>query len=112
MIKKLQNKLENGFWIGEKMCILHYFSFYSFLISLYRNESESGEEEEEIPLLSEEEMNKLGSKLIKAEIMGNTVSWVFISLKYSEKLSKQLFLKAKRNFMYAWSCNDAQTFIF
>ncbi|XP_069545115.1 CWF19-like protein 2 isoform X1 [Brachyistius frenatus] len=42
-----------------------------------RSESESEEEEEEeeeaeVPLLSEEEMNKLGSKLIKAEIMGNT----------------------------------------
>lgn len=43
-----------------------------------RSESESeGEEEEEevIPLLSEEEMNKLGAKLVKAEIMGNTVRW-------------------------------------
>ncbi|XP_054884518.1 CWF19-like protein 2 isoform X2 [Poeciliopsis prolifica] len=37
------------------------------------NDSEEEEAEEEIPLLSEEEMNKLGSKLIKAEIMGNTV---------------------------------------
>uniref|UniRef100_A0AAQ5YG97 CWF19-like protein 2 n=1 Tax=Amphiprion ocellaris TaxID=80972 RepID=A0AAQ5YG97_AMPOC len=37
-------------------------------------ESEEEEEEEEIPLLSEEEMNKLGSKLIKAEMMGNTVT--------------------------------------
>lgn len=35
---------------------------------------EEEEEEEELPLLSEDEMNKLGSKLIKAEIMGNTVS--------------------------------------
>lgn len=30
-------------------------------------------EEETIPLLSEEEMNKIGAKLVKAEIMGNTV---------------------------------------
>lgn len=30
-------------------------------------------EEEEIPLLTEEEMNKMGAKLVKAEIMGNTV---------------------------------------
>ncbi|XP_041667884.1 CWF19-like protein 2 isoform X1 [Cheilinus undulatus] len=36
------------------------------------SESEEEEEEEEIPLLSEEEMNKLGAKLVKAEIMGNT----------------------------------------
>lgn len=40
-----------------------------------RSESESEEEEEEeLPLLSEEEMNKLGAKLVKAELMGNTVS--------------------------------------
>lgn len=44
--------------------------FSSYLPS---SESES-EEEEEIPLLSEEEMNKLGARLVKAEIMGNTVS--------------------------------------
>ncbi|KAM9853023.1 CWF19-like protein 2 [Aulostomus maculatus] len=40
-----------------------------------RDESDSEEkeeEEEEVPLLSEEEMNKLGAKLVKAEIMGNT----------------------------------------
>ncbi|XP_047450222.1 CWF19-like protein 2 [Mugil cephalus] len=36
-----------------------------------RTETES-DEEEEVPLLSEEEMNKLGSKMIKAELMGNT----------------------------------------
>ncbi|XP_030008093.1 CWF19-like protein 2 isoform X3 [Sphaeramia orbicularis] len=35
------------------------------------SDSEEGEEEEEAPLLSEEEMNKLGAKLVKAEIMGN-----------------------------------------
>lgn len=43
-----------------------------------RSESESEEEEEqeeeELPLLSEEEMNKLGAKLVKAELMGNMVS--------------------------------------
>ncbi|KAM9733173.1 CWF19-like protein 2 isoform 1-T1 [Menidia menidia] len=59
-----------------------------------RTESESEEdeeEEEEIPLLSEEEMNKLGSKLIKAEIMGNTAM--------VEKLKSQLAAahKAKEN---------------
>lgn len=46
-------------------------------LCLPRSESESEEEEEEeeeVPLLSEEEMNKLGAKLVKAEIMGNTVS--------------------------------------
>ncbi|XP_059188033.1 CWF19-like protein 2 [Centropristis striata] len=35
------------------------------------NSEEEEEEEEELPLLSEEEMNRLGAKLVKAEIMGN-----------------------------------------
>ncbi|CAK6970366.1 CWF19-like protein 2 isoform X1 [Scomber scombrus] len=49
-----------------------------------RSESEEEEEEgeEEIPLLSDEEMNKLGAKLVKAEIMGNTA--------LIEKLKSQL----------------------
>ncbi|XP_068173499.1 CWF19-like protein 2 [Antennarius striatus] len=46
------------------------------------SESEEEEEEEEAPLLSEEEMNKLGAKLVKAEIMGNTAM--------VEKLKSQL----------------------
>lgn len=50
------------------------FVYINFFSLLRRSESESEEEEEEIPLLSEEEMNKLGAKLVKAEIMGNTVS--------------------------------------
>ncbi|XP_036939779.1 CWF19-like protein 2 [Acanthopagrus latus] len=44
-------------------------------VTTSRSESESEEEEEEeeeVPLMSEEEMNKLGAKLVKAEIMGNT----------------------------------------
>ncbi|KAM6933686.1 CWF19-like protein 2 [Xenentodon cancila] len=44
--------------------------------------SSSEEEEEEMPLLSEEELNRLGSRLIKAEIMGNTAM--------VEKLKSQL----------------------
>lgn len=36
--------------------------------------SESEEEEEEEVILTDEEMNKLGAKLVKAELMGNTVS--------------------------------------
>uniref|UniRef100_A0A1A8HYA1 CWF19-like protein 2 n=1 Tax=Nothobranchius kuhntae TaxID=321403 RepID=A0A1A8HYA1_NOTKU len=58
---------------------------------LPRTESESEEEEEELLLLSEEEMNKLGSKLIKAEMMGNTAM--------IEKLKSQLEAahKAKEN---------------
>lgn len=57
-----------------------------------RSESESdGEEEEELPLMSEEEMNKLGAKLVKAEIMGNTAAF--------ERLQSQLDAahKAKEN---------------
>ncbi|XP_028276162.1 CWF19-like protein 2 [Parambassis ranga] len=57
-------------------------------------ESESGEEEEEeVPLLSEEEMNKLGSKLIKAEIMGNTAM--------VEKLKSQLEAAQKAKEIHA-----------
>ncbi|XP_026154827.1 CWF19-like protein 2 [Mastacembelus armatus] len=47
-----------------------------------RDETESEKEEDELPLLSEEEMNKLGSKLVKAEIMGN--------MAMVEKLKSQL----------------------
>ncbi|XP_008284931.1 CWF19-like protein 2 [Stegastes partitus] len=56
------------------------------------SEEEEEEEEEEVPLLTEEEMNKLGSKLIKAEIMGNTAM--------VEKLKAQLEAanKAKENY--------------
>uniref|UniRef100_A0A1A8CUX5 CWF19-like 2, cell cycle control n=1 Tax=Nothobranchius kadleci TaxID=1051664 RepID=A0A1A8CUX5_NOTKA len=61
------------------------------LIAPSRTESESEEEEEDLLLLSEEEMNKLGSKLIKAEMMGNTAM--------IEKLKSQLEAahKAKEN---------------
>lgn len=68
--------------------LLHFLNFLLYLfvfvntsnspLSVYpRSESESEEEEEEeeeVPLLSEVEMNKLGARLVKAEIMGNTVS--------------------------------------
>ncbi|XP_029508453.2 CWF19-like protein 2 isoform X1 [Oncorhynchus nerka] len=40
------------------------------------------EEEEEVPILTDEEMNKLGARLVKAEIMGNTA--------LMEKLKTQL----------------------
>lgn len=78
--------------------ILHYlnFPFYRLVLVcpsnsplhvLPRSESDSeedeGEEEEELPLLSEEEMNKLGAKLVKAEIMGNTVSWLSLCYRLS-----------------------------
>ncbi|XP_032446574.1 CWF19-like protein 2 isoform X1 [Xiphophorus hellerii] len=59
-----------------------------------RTENDSEEEaEEEIPLLSEEEMNKLGSKLIKAEIMGNTAM--------VEKLKSQLEAAQKAKEIHA-----------
>ncbi|XP_071371988.1 CWF19-like protein 2 isoform X2 [Centroberyx affinis] len=59
-----------------------------------RSESESDseeEEEEEVPLLTDEEMNRLGAKLVKAEIMGNTA--------LVEKLKSQMEAarKAKEN---------------
>ncbi|XP_045559947.1 CWF19-like protein 2 isoform X1 [Salmo salar] len=49
------------------------------------------EEEEEVPILTDEEMNKLGARLVKAEIMGNTA--------LMEKLKTQLesARKAKEN---------------
>ncbi|KAM9441909.1 CWF19-like protein 2 [Salvelinus alpinus] len=49
------------------------------------------EEEEEVPILTDEEMNKLGARLVKAEIMGNTA--------LMEKLKIQLesARKAKEN---------------
>lgn len=53
---------------------------YLFFLHFPRSESDSEEEEEEeeLPLLSEEEMNRLGAKLVKAEIMGNAVStWCY-----------------------------------
>lgn len=63
------------------LCFSAPFSLSS--VCLFRAESEGEEEEEEeeeeVPLLSEEELNKLGSKLIKAEIMGNTVRQLFIT---------------------------------
>ncbi|KAM6931745.1 CWF19-like protein 2 [Lycodopsis pacificus] len=61
-------------------------------VTTSRSESDSEEEEEELPLLSEDEMNKLGSKLVKAELMGNTAM--------VEKLRSQLDAahKAKENY--------------
>lgn len=53
------------------------------------SESEEEEEEEELPLLSDEEMNKLGAKLVKAEIMGNTVSQLLLM----HFLNSSLFLR-------------------
>ncbi|KAM6946008.1 CWF19-like protein 2 [Aplochiton taeniatus] len=37
-----------------------------------RSESESEDEKEQVPLLTDEEMNRLGAKLVKAELMGKT----------------------------------------
>ncbi|XP_075956216.1 CWF19-like protein 2 isoform X2 [Anarhichas minor] len=61
-------------------------------VTTSRSESDSEEEEEELPLLSEDEMNKLGAKLVKAELMGNTAM--------VEKLRSQLDAahKAKENY--------------
>ncbi|XP_033486307.1 CWF19-like protein 2 [Epinephelus lanceolatus] len=61
--------------------------------SRIESSSEEEEEEEELPLLSEEEMNKLGAKLVKAEIMGNTAM--------IEKLKSQLDAAHKAKESYA-----------
>uniref|UniRef100_A0A8C6TX37 CWF19-like protein 2 n=1 Tax=Neogobius melanostomus TaxID=47308 RepID=A0A8C6TX37_9GOBI len=50
-------------------CVLYLF--------ILKSESGSESEEDDVPLLSEEEMNKLGAKLVKAELMGNTVDPFF-----------------------------------
>uniref|UniRef100_A0A8C6U2R3 CWF19-like protein 2 n=1 Tax=Neogobius melanostomus TaxID=47308 RepID=A0A8C6U2R3_9GOBI len=55
-------------------CVLYLF--------ILKSESGSESEEDDVPLLSEEEMNKLGAKLVKAELMGNTAM--------IEKLKSQL----------------------
>uniref|UniRef100_A0A8C4HR64 CWF19 like cell cycle control factor 2 n=1 Tax=Dicentrarchus labrax TaxID=13489 RepID=A0A8C4HR64_DICLA len=70
---------------GGNPNLIHFLNFPFYILVLvcpsysplhvyprYESESEE-EEEEEVPLLSEEEMNKLGAKLVKAEIMGNMV---------------------------------------
>lgn len=62
----------HGFFFYQLTCIQYFNFFLQTLLFYYRSESES-EAEEVIPLLSEEDMNKLGAKLVKAEIMGNTV---------------------------------------
>ncbi|XP_028321192.1 CWF19-like protein 2 [Gouania willdenowi] len=62
-----------------------------------RNQSESEEDEQEeeeaIPLLSDEDLNKLGSRLIKAEIMGN--------MDMVEKLKSQLEAAQKAKEIHA-----------
>ncbi|XP_064841353.1 CWF19-like protein 2 isoform X2 [Oncorhynchus masou masou] len=55
------------------------------VVTSSRSDSSSdslSEEEEEVPILTDEEMNKLGARLVKAEIMGNTA--------LMEKLKTQL----------------------
>ncbi|XP_037316076.2 CWF19-like protein 2 isoform X2 [Pungitius pungitius] len=71
-------------------------------VTTSRSDSEEEEEEEEeLPLLSEEEMNRLGAKLVKAEIMGN--------MAMVEKLKSQLDAahKAKENYAARKILQDA-----
>ncbi|KAI5625453.1 CWF19-like protein 2 [Silurus asotus] len=56
-----------------------------------KSSSESEEEEEEVPLLTDEEMNKLGAKLLKAELMGN------MALMDSLKAQLEAARKAREN---------------
>uniref|UniRef100_A0A8C6KJ10 CWF19-like protein 2 n=1 Tax=Nothobranchius furzeri TaxID=105023 RepID=A0A8C6KJ10_NOTFU len=50
------------------------FAQFSTWCNSHLKMNSESEEEEDLLLLSEEEMNKLGSKLIKAEMMGNTAA--------------------------------------
>ena len=61
----LSYKIQSEHWLLQNRT--------TWSLLFYSEESE----EEELPLLTDEEMNKLGAKLVKAEIMGNTVSWSF-----------------------------------
>lgn len=73
------------------VCLLKLFSSSVNPRSESESESEEEEKEEELPLLSEEEMNKLGAKLVKAEIMGNTVrSHCHVLLDSGDELSGTL----------------------
>ncbi|KAM7413215.1 hypothetical protein PAMA_020540 [Pampus argenteus] len=82
--------------------------------------SDSDSEEEEIPLLSEEEMNKLGAKLVKAEIMGNTAlieklkSQLAAARKAKESYSarKKLHETAKSNQVPGHSSEDQEVLLF
>uniref|UniRef100_A0A8C7DGQ2 CWF19-like protein 2 n=1 Tax=Oncorhynchus kisutch TaxID=8019 RepID=A0A8C7DGQ2_ONCKI len=67
------------------MCTPCCLCFIQLLPCVFRSDSSSdslSEEEEEVPILTDEEMNKLGARLVKAEIMGNTA--------LMEKLKTQL----------------------
>lgn len=90
-------------WNEEMFSLPHFLNLPSHLLVLIcssdcaflvypRSESESEEEEEEIPLLSEEEMNKLGAKLVKAEIMGNTVRWLSLCHCQTQWLPMEIIL--------------------
>ncbi|KAK2847125.1 hypothetical protein Q5P01_010124 [Channa striata] len=83
------------------------------------SESES-EEEEEIPLLSEDEMNKLGAKLVKAEIMGNTAMIAKLKsqleaaqkAKESHAARKKLQETAKSKQVQSLSTEDQEVLLF
>ncbi|XP_026233453.1 CWF19-like protein 2 isoform X2 [Anabas testudineus] len=87
--------------------------------TMSRSESES-EEEEEIPLLSEEEMNKLGARLVKAEIMGNTAMIAKLKsqleaaqkAKESHAARKKLQETAKSNQLPGCSTEDQDMLLF
>ena len=67
----LSYKIQSEHWWLQNRTT--WLDIYNAITYFYSEESE----EEELPLLTDEEMNKLGAKLVKAEIMGNTVSWSF-----------------------------------
>ncbi|XP_077421825.1 CWF19-like protein 2 isoform X2 [Vanacampus margaritifer] len=83
------------------------------------SESGSDADEEELPLLSEEEMNKLGAKLVKAEIMGNTamVEKLKAQLDAAHKAkeshaARKLHETAKSNQVAGCSSEDREVLLF
>ncbi|XP_054649293.1 CWF19-like protein 2 [Dunckerocampus dactyliophorus] len=88
------------------------------------SESDSQEEEEEeeevVPILTEDEMNKLGAKLVKAEIMGNTamVEKLKFQLEAARKAKEnhaarmKLHQTAKSNLMAGRSSEDREVVLF
>ena len=66
---------------------LNIFILFLDCVSASSSSSESSSEEEEAPpvrILSEQEMNEIGAKIIRAEIMGNEVRVNVVFVKVSD----------------------------
>lgn len=77
-----------GKFLFYHLTFIQYWNLPFKPLFYHRSESESEVEEEAVPLLSEEEMNKLGAKLVKAEIMGNTVGCCCVNTLHSTNMLK------------------------